>query len=176
MSGEGSQRNWLVVAHHHPGRLRVRSPRFEVDQALRDAIERWLAEHPGVRAVSSEGTAGSVLVVYDPTSTDAGELLIAIATRTRMVVLEQEPREAPARRVFAAARALDRLVSDASGGRFGLGVAFPAALGLGSIASFVLSSHARPPRWDNLLWWGWQLFREFSESEPPGPRVHANGG
>ena len=176
MSGGARGRGWLVVAHHHPGRLRVRSPRFELDERLLEATQRWLAEHPGVRDACTDTTAGSILVAYDPSRTDAGELLVAIANRTRLVVLEREPRETPARRIVAGVRALDGFVLDASGGLFGLGLVFPAALGLGSIASFFMSSHARAPRWDNLLWWGAQVFRAFDEDKRPPPRPHANGG
>jgi hypothetical protein len=175
MSGGGRERGWLVVAHHHPGRLRVRSPRFELDERLLEATQRWLAERPGVRSACSDATAGSILVAYDPSCTDAGELLVAIATRARLVVVEREPREAPARRIFAAVRAFDGLVLDASGGRFGLGLVFPTALGLGSIASFLMSPHPRAPRWDNLLWWGMEAFRVLNEDPPPPARSHANG-
>jgi hypothetical protein len=176
MTGGARERAWLVVAHHHPGRLRVRSPRFELDERLLDATQRWLAEHPGVRGACSDATAGSILVAYDPSRIDAGELLVAIATRARLVVVEREPREAPAKRIFAAVRAVDGFVLDASGGRFGLGIAFPTALGLGSIASFLMSPHPRAPRWDNLLWWGLEAFRLLNEDRRPGARPHANGG
>jgi hypothetical protein len=175
MSGGARERGWLVVAHHHPGRLRVRSPRFELDERLLEATQRWLAEHPGVRGACSDATAGSILLAYDPSRTDVGELLVAIASRARLVIVEREPREAPAKRIFGAVRALDGLVLDASGGRFGLGLVFPTALGLGSIASFVMSPHVRAPRWDNLLWWGIQAFRAFNADQHPPARPHATG-
>lgn len=175
MSGGARDPGWLVVAHHHPGRLRVRSPRFELDGRLLETTHRWLVEHPGVRSAACDPTAGSILVVYDPSHADPGDLLVAIATRARLVVVEREPRVPPARRVFEAVRAIDGFVLGASGGLFGLGVAFPAVLGLGSIASFVLSSHARAPRWDNLVWWGMQAFSAFNEDHRPAARPHANG-
>lgn len=176
MSGGAPGRGWLIVAHHHPGRLRVRSPRFELDGRLLEATQRWLSEHPGVRRACSDGTAGSILVAYDPSCTDAGELLVAIATRTRLVVVEREPRKATASRIFAAVGALDGFVLDASGGRFGLGLVVPTAMGLGSIASFLTSSHARAPRWDNLLWWSLEAFRALNAEQHRPARTHANGG
>lgn len=176
MSGGARERAWLIVAHHHPGRLRVRSPRFELDEKLLETTQRWLSEHPGVRGACADATAGSILVAYDPICTDAGEILVAIAARARLVVVEREPREAPARRIFAAMHAVDGYVLEASGGHFGLGVALPAAFGLGSIASLLMSSHVRAPRWDNLLWWGMQTFRALNEDQRPSARPHANRG
>ena len=174
MTGEGRGRGWLVVAHHHPGRLRVRSPRFELDTTLLEATQRWLAEHPGVLGASADAGTGSILVAYDASHTDAGQLLVAIATRTRLVVVERARRHPPAKRVFHAVHELDALMLDASGGRFGLGVVFPAVLGAGSIASLLLSSHARAPRWDNLVWWGMQAFQALNEDQRL-PRAHASG-
>jgi hypothetical protein len=155
MSGGARERGWLVVAHHHPGRLRVRSPRFELDERLLETTQRWLVEHPGVRDACSDATAGSILVAYDPARIDAGELLVTIATRARLVLVERVPREIPAKRV--------------------LGLVIPTALGLGSLASFLLSPHVRAPRWDNLLWWGIEAFRALNEDPRPGARPHANG-
>ena len=176
MSGGARRRGWLVVAHHHPGRLRVRSRRFELDERRLEATQRWLAEQPGVRGARPDASTGSILVSYDASRIEVGELLVAIATRAHLVVVEREPRAAPAGRIFAAVRAVDSLVLDVSGGRIGLGIAFPTALGLGSVASFLVSPHARAPRWDNLLWWGLQAFRALNGDPHPNARPHANGG
>ncbi|HEX8790025.1 MAG TPA: hypothetical protein VF765_03680 [Polyangiaceae bacterium] len=176
MSSGARERGWLVVAHHHPGRLRVRSSRFELDGRLLETTQQWLVERPGVRDVIADATVGSILVSYEPSDTDAGELLLAIASRARLVVVDREPGEAAARGVFAATRVLDGLILDASGGRFGLGVVFPTALGLGSIASLLLSPHPFAPRWDNLLWWGMQAFRALNEDQRPPAGTNADRG
>lgn len=175
MSEGGREQGWLVVAHHHPGRLRVRAPRFELDERLLQATQRWLAEHAGVESVSADSGTGSILIAYDASQTDAGELLVAIAAHTRLLVVKREPREPAARRVFHAVRELDGLMLGASGGRFGLGVVFPAALGVSSVATFILSSHARAPRWDNLLWWAMQAFHALNEDLRPPSSAHARG-
>jgi hypothetical protein len=150
----------LVVAHHHPGRLRLRSRRFEVDDAVREGTGRWLAEQPGVLDVRSDAATGSMLVAYDRLSVDAGQLLTSVAERAHLAVDEPPPL---ARILVEATRDLDKRVLESSGGRFGLGAAIPLAMGVGSVGSFVWSTHLRAPRWDNLLYWGVQLFRVLNE-------------
>jgi hypothetical protein len=175
MTGEARDRG-LAVAHHHPGRLRVRSSAFEGDDALRASTERWLTEQPGVLVVSSHAPTGSILVAYDPSRIDAGELLIAVASRARLVVTAKAPRGLRAQALFDAARAVDESVVGWTGGRLGLGLAIPVALGISSIASFVLSPHVRAPRWDNLLYWGVHFFRTLNDDERARRREHARGG
>jgi hypothetical protein len=165
----------LVVAHHHPGRLRIRSRTFECEPALAETIERWLSEQPGVREVRSHPPTGSVLVTYDPSCADVGELLVAIAARTCLSIAEPATPGPPAQRILDAARGLDDRVLELSGGRFGLGLVVPLALGAGSIASFFASAHRRTPRWDNLLYWAVQLFRALNEDPRPRRRPNANG-
>jgi hypothetical protein len=166
----------LAVAHHYPGRLRMRSRAFERNEVLLDTIERWLGEQPGIKLVSAHGPTGGILVAYDPCVVDAGQLLLATAARARLEIAEPAPRVSPAQRVFDAMRSLDDLVQEWSGERFGLGVVVPVALGIASIGSFVSGPHARTPRWDNLLYWGIQFFRTLNEDQRPHRRPHANGG
>jgi hypothetical protein len=166
----------LAVAHHHPGRLRVRSRAFEGDEALRASTERWLTEQPGVIAARSEAATGSILVAYEPSRVDAGELLAAMAGRAQLAVTAPSRSRLRAQAVFDAARALDETVVKWSGGRLGLGVAVPVALGIGSIASLFLSPHVRAPRWDNLLYWGVHFFRTLNDDQNVRGREHARGG
>jgi hypothetical protein len=148
----------LVVAHHHPGRLRVRSRTFEEDLGVREGIRRWLSEQPGVRVVHAHAPTGSFLVAYDPSRTDAGALLVGIAARAGLTIAHRNAGEPPARTLFRAARALDARLLASSDGRVGLGVVVPMALGLGSLGSYFWGGHKRAPRWDNLLYWAVQLF------------------
>jgi hypothetical protein len=171
VNGDARDEETLVVAHHHPGRLRVRSRRFEADAALRERIERWIGEQPSVLEARSDAATGSILMVYDPAGADAGGLLVALAEHARLVIDEAPSR---AGRILEAARALDEHVVTSSGGHFGLDVAVPLAFGLGSIGSFVWSAHLRAPRWDNLFYWGVQLWRLIHEGHAHRRR-HANG-
>lgn len=165
----------LFVAHHHPGRLRLRSRAFEIDARMREDVERWLAAQPGVRVVRAHDLTGSVLVDYDPSRADPGELLLALAARSRLAVCAREPREPVAQRVYGAARAVDLRLRAASGGRLGLSIVVPAALGLASVGSLLWSVHPRAPRWDNLLFWSVQFFRTMNRDRRD-PREHAEAG
>jgi Heavy metal associated domain 2 len=174
---ENQDRGYLVLAHHHPGRLRVRvrSGALEEDCATLEAIERWLTEQPGVRAVCTHTRTGSVLVTYDTSEADAGDLFVGIASHGDLDIAEEHARRAPAQAVFAAFRAVDDFTLRSSKGRWGLGFVLPLALGIGSVGSFLFSAHRRAPRWDNLLYWGVQLFRSMNEERAQTVR-HADGG
>jgi hypothetical protein len=162
---EGGSRS-LVVAHHHPGRLRVRARALEGDAQLRRAACAAIAEIEGERSAHDTQT-GSVLVEYDPERVDASALLATLAEATALTIAPPQARTRPARStahdVFEAARALDRHVARWTGGRVDLRVAVPATLGAASVASLLLGGQARTPRWDNLLYWGFTLFHTLNE-------------
>jgi hypothetical protein len=162
----------LFVTHHHPGRLRVRSPLFDRDPKLSETLAGWLTEQAGVRLVQRGAQTGSLLVGYDPSRTDGGRLLEGMARRGELDITVPPRPGIPAQGIFDAARALDRQVAAWSDGRFDLRLALPVALGLGSVASFFVSDHRRIPRWDNLLYWSVHFFRTLNEDardeRPPG--------
>lgn len=172
-------RRSLIVAHHHPGRLRVRARALEGDAQLRRVACAAIGGHEGVRSALDTET-GSILVEYDPERVDAGALLSAIAEATALTVALPEPQPRPAgataHEVFEAARALDRHVARWTGGRVDLRVAVPATLGVASVASLLLSAQARTPRWDNLLYWGFTLFHTLNERARRAPRDDRGGG
>jgi hypothetical protein len=162
---EDHERGYLVLAHHHPGRLRVRlrSGAPEPDGATLEAVERWLTEQPGVRAVRTHGRTGSVLVIYDASEAEAGDLLVGMASHGHLDIGDARERRPPAQAVFAAFRAVDDFVLRWSEGRWGVGLVLPLALGLSSVGSLLFSAHRRAPRWDNLLYWSVQLFRSLND-------------
>jgi hypothetical protein len=154
----------LVVAHHHPGWLRVRARRFEEDDAARDAVSRALHSVEGVARVASSSDTGSLLVEYDADQTDVRVILSALCESTGLVLRDPSPVRMGAAALFDAARAVDAYVYERTGGRVDIRVAIPAAMGFGSLASLVWSGHRRAPRWDNLLYWCFTLFRELNEA------------
>jgi hypothetical protein len=53
------------VAHHIPGRMRVKLPRMKGRAAALDKIKQSVSKMPGVTSVDTNSTTGSVLVNYD---------------------------------------------------------------------------------------------------------------
>jgi hypothetical protein len=150
----------LVVAHHHPGRLRVRARILETEPELRQRAVDAIAGADGVASVTESAT-GSVLVEYDPERVDAGALVDAIAAAAALWIGPPPVRSA-ARAIFESGRALDAHVADWTGGRLDLRVAVPAALAAGSIATVVFGARLAP-RWDNLLYWSFTVFRALND-------------
>jgi hypothetical protein len=177
MNDAGGDEEPLVVAHHHPGRLRVRSRAFEWDAALLSSTERWLAEQPGVLAVSARPEVGSVLVAYDTSRLDVGALLVSLADHARLAIAAHPPLgETPAQTIYDAARTLDDHVHRYTNGRYGLGLIVPVALGIGSVGSLAFSTHVRAPRWDNLLYWAVQFFWAMNQDRNAERRRDENAG
>jgi hypothetical protein len=151
----------LVVAHHHPGRLRVRARVLETDPELRRRAVAAVAMVDGVTSVVDSPT-GSVLVEYDPERVDAGALVGEIAAAAALWIAPPPTQRSAARAVFESGRALDAHVADWTGGRFDLRVAVPAALAAGSIATLLFGAW-RAPRWDSLLYWSFTVFRALND-------------
>jgi hypothetical protein len=155
----------LVVAHHHPGRLRVRAHILEVDPELRRRAVAAVAGVDGVASVRETAT-GSVLVEYDPERVDAGQLLSEITAAATLWLAPPAPPRSAARAVLESGRALDARFADWTGGRVDLRVAVPAALAAGSIATLIFGARS-VPRWDNLLYWSFTVFRALNDGRTP---------
>src|SRR5262245_40188792 len=83
----------LRVAHHHPGRLRLRSDAF-AGQRGKDGLERVreaLEKLSGVRDVSANGRTGSVLVAYDPEGVGPDTLVAAAADAANLPIVDKRP-------------------------------------------------------------------------------------
>ena len=56
----------IEIAHHLPGRLRLRSPSLKGDVRAGEKAQRHLAQIEGVTSVTVNSGAGSLLLQYDP--------------------------------------------------------------------------------------------------------------
>ena len=78
-SAPEDEREHLELAHHHPGRLRVRADALiealDVVQAIREALDAL----PGILAVRYTAQTGSLLVEYEPGHADADAIILRIA-------------------------------------------------------------------------------------------------
>jgi hypothetical protein len=171
----------LRVAHHHPGRLRLRSRAFAgdgaVEQGIRARAEHALRELGGVRGVAAAPLTGSVLVTYDPETVGPDALVDAAARAADLVVAEPTTHAGDEERlvhvVIDVARELNTFTSELTGHRADLRTLVPATLAGAGVYSFVAGSEARLPRWDTLFYWAYSVFtavnqREIDEEEEQG--------
>src|SRR4051794_35182901 len=95
LSPPKERRRTLRIAHHHPGRLRVRADSFASD---REAIERTRAAivaMAGVRDVAHEPRTGSFLIHYDPGTIDVNAVIERIADKGNLQLHRAEADEPP---------------------------------------------------------------------------------
>lgn len=160
----------LTIAHHHPGRLRLRSRSFEgragaeVGAAACDAVARAR----GVRHARADARTGSVLVLYDPAETHADDLVRVVAEASGLPVGDGRP--APGDEDHLALVAIDAvreanaIVQDLTHHRADLRILVPAALaGLGVWSA--ATRGVRLPGWDNLVYWAYSIFVAVNERE-----------
>jgi hypothetical protein len=188
---QGSLREQLTLVHHHPGRLRVRAQAFRLrphEGDRRPAVEEDLAaeaslDHdpvdrvraaldaePGIAAFVHNARTGSILVEYEPGLADSETILsrIADAADLEMPSDEAPPPKKPALVAIDAAREVNAIVADLTGQQADLRSLVP--LGMAALAaySFVYHKDARLPRWDNLLYWSYNVFSQLHRREIEG--------
>jgi hypothetical protein len=178
----------LTLVHHHPGRLRVRAAAFRhrtrdggpeaaaedalpaeasLDRHPVDRVRAALDAEPGIAAFIHNARTGSILVEYEPGLADSETILsrIAEAADLDMPSDEAPPPKKPALVAIDAAREVNALVADLTGEQTDLRSLVP--LGMAALAaySFVVHKDARLPRWDNLLYWSYNVFSQLHRRE-----------
>jgi hypothetical protein len=169
-------RRFLELAHHHPGRIRVRSDALRSRDAhdaastKRRRIEEALEKRHGVLSVRSNAGSGSVLVEYEPGVMEPDALVAEIA---HAADLEPPPPESDRKRraprrsaavMIGAARRMNAFVDDLTGGRADLRDLVPIAmLALAAYSSVVRKDPL--PRWDNLTYWAFSLFQSLHQRD-----------
>lgn len=121
-------------------------------------------QHRGVTRVESNAFTGSLLVEYLPDVVEPGAILAAVAGAgglAGVVDAHAVRRGGPdaATAIIDLVKKVDRTMKEVSGGRAGLGTIVPA--GLAASALFFLMRRPEQPRWDNLLYWSYSIFRDL---------------
>jgi len=155
-------REHLELAHHHPGRLRVRADSLIDADDVVQQIRARLDAVPGIASVKYTAQTGSLLVEYEPGHADADDIILRIADAAGLELPLDEAalraqRARPALLTIRATRELNLLAEEVTGGRADLRSIVPAALAGLAIYSFIEEKN-RMPRWDNLLYWGFNIF------------------
>jgi len=168
----GDEREHLELAHHHPGRLRVRADALidalDVVQAIREDLDAV----PGIVSVKYTAQTGSILIEYEPGLADADDIILRIADAAGLAPPVDEAtlraeRARPALLAIGATKELNRLTEEVTGGRADLRTLVPAALAGLAVYSFIEEKN-RMPRWDNLLYWGFNIFTMLHKREIDG--------
>jgi Heavy metal associated domain 2 len=161
----------LRIAHHHPGRLRVRAEAFVGSAPCAEKVRSELVRMRGVRSVGHDARTGSLLVEYEPRDINANELLARIEELSGIDLVDDAPSPGNASlRIRQFMRKLDCATRSFTGSRLDLGVLVPGGLVGVAVYSFFKSSHTRLPRWDNLAYWAYSIFvrhTHASEVRPP---------
>jgi len=186
----------LTLVHHHPGRLRVRADAFrdgpsvpggapppssgspqtpgpaEAPESARpiERVRAALDAEPGIAAFVHNPRTGSILVEYEPGLADSETILGRIADAADLEMPTDEGRlpKKPALVAIDAAREVNALVADLTGEQTDLRSLVP--LGMAALAAYSLVYHkeSRLPRWDNLLYWSYNVFSQLHRREIEG--------
>jgi hypothetical protein len=168
-------REALKLVHHHPGRLRLRAIAFEHDTARVERVRARLDAMPGVVSFEHRPTTGSVLVVYQPGLVEPDVIVAAVAEAGDLDLPRDEPRDPnkPALVAVEVGREINAAIADLTGARADLKTLVPGGLAALATYAFVQQKGERLPRWDNLLYWSWSIFRDLNRDafKDPQPRA-----
>lgn len=168
----GAAREVLSLIHHHPGRLRVRAIALRSGDTAARVLTALEAE-PGIVAVSHTPRTGSLLVEYQPGLADSEAILARIAAVSGLDLpsgAQRSPRVEPGIVAIAAARELNTLVHELTGYRTDLRTIVP--LGMAALSAYSLVVGKDPlPRWDNLLYWAYNIFSQLHQRDLDAARA-----
>jgi hypothetical protein len=164
---------WLMIAHHVPGRTRLRTPVLRKDPDACTQVADSLAALGGVREVAVRPYTGSILVDHADTLAPA-ELVDQIKSVLHIEhVVPPGERPPPAselpafstiaRELAVFVREVDRDIRRHSEGVADLGVLATLGCFTAGAAEVLASGQLPVPPWFNLAWWGFRLFMTTEE-------------
>jgi hypothetical protein len=176
----------LELVHHHPGRLRVRAEAFRLRPEVVVRVQAAVEALPGITRFSPSRRTGSLLIEYQPGQVEPDDVLGAIADAADMQWLGEgtvRARHQPGLVAVGVARELNAITMELTGARADLRTLVPTALAALAGYSFAYGKEPRMPRWDNLLYWSYNIFvslhRREIESDlarrAPAPQAVAPG-
>jgi hypothetical protein len=138
---------------------------------------------PGIAQVTHNGRTGSFLVEYEPGLVQPEVILRRITAAANLDMPSDDPlprgRE-PALVAIDTAREINDLFAELTGYRTDLRSLVPAGMAAMAVYSFAFHKDARLPRWDNLLYWSYNIFSQLHRREIEGRaaplHTEADGG
>jgi hypothetical protein len=129
-------------------------------------VRAALDTEPGISEVTHNARTGSVLIEYQPGLTDSETILALIADAAGLDMPSDEdlPPKKPALVAIDAAREVNELVADVTGQQLDLRSLVPLGMVALGAYSFVYGKD-RLPRWDNLLYWSYNIFTQLHRRE-----------
>jgi hypothetical protein len=158
--------------------------------ALAARVRESLEAVAGVARVTHSERTGSLLIEYEPGLAEPDAIIAHVARIAGLVSPfdrsgRLRPTTSPAELAIEATRELNAVVYEATGLKADLRLLAPAALAALSAYSFVFNKkEPRLPRWDNLLYWSYNVFSQLHQREiqrgavletPRPPRVDPDG-
>jgi Heavy metal associated domain 2 len=159
----GVSREALMLVHHHPGRLRVRASIFRhigEGAAVSARVLEALGAMVGVTRCEHNARTGSLLIEYEPDLAEPDAIAACIADTAGIARADTGAmvHRDPGRFVIDAAREINDVVHELTGFRADLRTMIPAGLAATAAFAFAQQKGKRLPRWDNLLYWSYNVF------------------
>lgn len=140
-------------------------------RALAARIQAGMEAMPGISRLAHNPQTGSLLVEYEPGLCEPDAIIARIA-QIAGLLSPFDPRvknltpPSPAMAAISATRELNAVVYELTGWRTDLRFIAPAALAALSAYSFAFNKREpRLPRWDNLLYWSYNIFSALHQRE-----------
>jgi hypothetical protein len=185
------------IAHHVPGRMRLKLPNGKGDDVLLEEIRQSLAIVPGIHEVEINGATGSVTVHYCPdthpelhASIDQHQEIFSVAHRPPVTKLDEMTHAIEEEAEFLAEHShtarvivdfcagLDQKVKRATGNAVDLKVLVP--LGLAAVTFVEIGATAATPVWVTICLFSLNHFIELqahqaarSDDDPAAPPAAA---
>jgi hypothetical protein len=166
-------REALQLVHHHPGRLRVRADKFRVDEETVALVRAGLDRMRGVTRTDHNLRTGSILVEYQPGAVEPEAVLAFIADTADLDRYAPTigPPIQPGLVAIDAVREINAISYELTGKRMDLRTLVPAGLAALGAYAFLEQKGERLPRWDNLLYWSYNVFTQLHRREiEPAPQ------
>jgi hypothetical protein len=181
------------VAHHVPGRLRIRIPSARGNAVLIEQMTQMFADMPGLEGISAKVDSGSIVVLYDPareaefTGHFARHAIPTAVPAPQVAPQRSQPRNEAAdfmeeieeeteflarhshtaRVVVDLFKEIDTAIKQATGNIVDLKIVL--ALGLAVVTFVGVGAHAATPMWITLALFALNHFVEMHPPKATGP-------